>query len=186
MTMRERATLAKIKTLTRRSSSDQQRRPALAEEIKGAGALVDLRPAAERDLARLLGDEALARRLVRMQQRMPVASLPELIVFDWLQRNDIPFVFQGEFKGGRTRLGGTVPDFVVNVGGRGLVLRVQGDYWHTRPGNSEKDFGQKVAMMGRTINGLRVQNVVDLWESDLYQRGERTMQLAMAGIGARG
>lgn len=154
-------------------------------EPLGVVPLWDLVPADVRELARVLGDEAMARRIVKLQAQFPVASLPELICYDWLRRQDAQFVFQGEYGGGRTLHGGQVPDFVISWGGRGLVWRVQGDYWHTLPGTREKDLGQKMQMMGQYVNGLRVAAIVDVWESDVYRRREHTLRMAMAGIGIR-
>lgn len=145
----------------------------------------DLTDANVKRLVRLLGDEHLAQRVAALLQKWPRGTVPELVVYDWLEQKKIPFAYQGEFGGGRSIHGGAVPDFVVNVGGRGLVLRVQGEYWHTLPGQEDRDLAQKLLMMGQYVEGLRVYAVVDVWENDLYQRMDLTMRMALAGIGLR-
>lgn len=136
-------------------------------------------------LTRLLGSERRAKRVSRLLERWPRATIPEMVVYDWLEERNHQFVYQGEFGGGRSIRGGIVPDFVVNWYGKGLVLRVQGEYWHNLPGQKEKDLAQAILMMGQYINGLQVAAVVDIWEDDLYKRLRLTMTMAMAGIGLR-
>ncbi len=176
---------AKIKHLPRRNTVARARPQLQFDEPEGVSPIMDLQPSQLRELTLLLGDEDVAQRVIDLAQKFPLASLPELVVYDWLSREEYQFVFQGEFGGGRTIHGGAVPDFVVNWGGKGLVLRVQGEYWHTLPGQVEKDLGQKMQMMGQYVNGLRVAAIVDVWENDIYKRREHTMQMAIAGIELR-
>lgn len=175
----------KIKHLPRRDTVARKRPELQFEEPAGVSPIMDLQPPDLRELTQLLGSENLARRIIDWQALFPLATLPELIVYDWLTQEQQQFTFQGEFGGGRKLRGGAVPDFVVNWGGKGLVLRVQGEYWHTLPGQGDRDFVQKMQMMGQYVNGLQVASVVDVWEDDLYQRREHTMTMAMAGIELR-
>lgn len=175
----------KIKHLPRRNTVARKRPPLLFDEPAGVSAIWDLTPANLRELTLLLGDEKLAQRVIDLQGRFPLASLPELVVYDWLEKGKHQFTFQGEFGGGRQLRGGAVPDFVVNWGGRGLVLRVQGEYWHSLPGQVERDMVQRMQMLGQYVNGLQVAAVVDVWEQDIYKRRDYVMKMALAGIGLR-
>ena len=148
-------------------------------------ALLDLRSVELRRLTGIVGDEALAGRVEKLALRFPNATIPELSVYDWLRRQQVEFTFQGEFGGGRSLRGGAVPDFVIDQGGHGLVWRVQGEYWHSRLGNRDKDLAQKIAMMGQNVSGVRVGTVVDVWERDIYQRREHTLRMALAGASIR-
>ena len=176
-----RAKLAKIKSLPR-----AERRARVAPpDLPAVEAIVELLDPALRELVGLLGDERTAQRVARLQGEFPLASVPELVVYDWLGRQQIPFTFQGSLFGGRAMKGGAVPDFVVNDGGRGLVWRVQGTYWHTQPGARNKDLIEKLRMLGAEFDGLRIEAVVDLWEEDIYRRRPEIFRLALAGVGLR-
>ena len=141
------------------------------------------------ELRRLLGDDPrtmrLIKRILRLEQRLPGASLPELIAYDWLQRRGVRFDYQGEAFGGRVIRGGVVPDFVIWVGPGVLVWRIQGDYWHTQLAQKEEDLEDALRLLSGTVYGQPVWAVVDCWESDIYQDPERVFRLAMAGIGLR-
>ena len=165
-----------------RRSTVSKKRPAPLAPVPSVAPFMDLVAADEKELTNLLGDARLARRLIKLQARMPQASLPELIAYDWLEKYQIQFLYQGEYGGGRQVRGGQVPDFVINWGGKGLVWRVQGDYWHTKPGARENDIVGKMQLMGSWVNGLQVRNIVDVWESQLYKRYDFVLTMAMAGI----
>ena len=173
---------AKIKHLPRRNTVARAKPDLQFDEPAGVSAIMDLQPSQLRELTLLLGDEDVAQRVIDLAQKFPLASLPELVVYDWLSREEYQFTFQGEFGGGRKQKGGAVPDFVVNWGGKGLVLRVQGEYWHTLPGQVEKDYAQRLQMMGQYVNGLQVTSIVDVWEEPIYRRLDYVMRMAMAGI----
>lgn len=98
--------------------------------------------------------------------RIPMAgTLPEQMValaLVWLR---LFFSVQMNEDGGRLRMGGSVVDFLVmGAGGKkGLVIRVQGDYWHSLPDRKLTDAVQwdRLHAMGY--------RVADLWESDIYR-----------------
>lgn len=149
--------------------------------------VVDLLTDEEGELIRLLGgDRQLARRAMRLRGQYPLASFPELITYDWLQQRNLSFTFQAKLFGGRAVRGGVVPDFLLNYGGQGMIWRIQGEYWHTRPGNRNKDLNEKIRLLGSEQNGLRIEHVIDIWEDDVYNKRPQVFHLALAGIGLRG
>jgi hypothetical protein len=89
-------------------------------------------------------------------------TLPELLVEAALRKAGVEFRAQVD-------LGWARPDFVVFVGASAVVLRVQGDYWHSRAGAVANDAAQKDRLERHTVFGLPVQAVVDLWEHDVYE-----------------
>lgn len=134
-----------------------------------------------------LGSESLAKKLQKLRdKKYPDATLPELVCLEWLERKRYKFEFQVWLLGGRVLKGGQVVDVVVDVGARVMILEVQGNYWHTRPGAIQRDEGQKYALLGLTVWGKKVAGVIALWESRLVQpvasKREQVMQLAMRGI----
>ena len=139
---------------------------------------MDLLPDAVRDLARRVGAR-WAKAVQRLQEQGVVGSTPELLVYAWLTEKKIPFDFQSSMFGGRTFRGGAVPDFVLKHLSQVIVVRVQGEYWHARTG--EDDRAEKVRLLGASWQGRRIARVVDVWESDVLDRLERTMEAAVAG-----
>lgn len=134
-----------------------------------------------------LNDEKLAKRLVKLQKQFPVATLPELVVYDWLLKEHMRFQYQVELFGGRRTRGGLLPDFVVELGSRTLAWQVQGEYWHSVGLKGDADRTANLRMLGQIVNGRRIDAVVELWETDLYQRSKRTttLRLALSGVGMR-
>lgn len=147
----------------------------------------DVVPPEVRQLTNLLeGDQQLAERILSRQLEFPMASIPELITREWLLAERIPHTFQGSLFGGRPVHGGAVADFVIPRGGNAMVWRVQGTYWHTRPGVQEKDLAQKLRLLGGEFNGMKITEVVDIWEEDIYRNRPGVFHRALAGIGMRG
>lgn len=116
------------------------------------------------DLIKIAVLEAIAQLPTNDQRRIPfAATLPEMIValvLIWLR---LPFVTQISEQGGRMFLGGSVVDFLVQLGGRVVVVRVQGDYWHSLPDRKQKDIMQwdRLHFKGYLV--------ADLWEGELYR-----------------
>jgi hypothetical protein len=143
-----------------------------------------------RDFHQRLGgkgtDLSLARRAATLQRRMPQATLPELVAYDWLKANNHQFEYQVQVAGGRSIQGGLVPDFIVNRGATGMVWLVQGEYWHSSLGQSERDKLAVNSFRGLVVNGLKIEDVVQLWEDDVYNKRPQVFEWAMEGIGLRG
>tara|TARA_R110000868_G_scaffold21307_3_gene88533 strand:- start:3718 stop:4290 length:573 start_codon:yes stop_codon:yes gene_type:complete len=148
--------------------------------------LLDLEDPAIKELRRTLGDdpktERLIKRIIKLRVKEPLASLPELIAYDWLSGKGIPFIYQGSADGGRMMRGGQVPDFVIPMAGMAICWRIQGEYWHSRPGAKEQDLVNKIALLGGTAAGLPVSAVVDCWEGQIYADYNRVFTLALAGV----
>jgi hypothetical protein len=137
-------------------------------------------PEAMRNLEERIGTR-WARQVVALQARGVLGSVPELMVYSWLEARTIPFDFQSSMFGGRMQLGGQVPDFILKHLPELLVWRVQGDYWHSRPGTHEQDRLEKAMLLGAVVDGKKVSAVVDLWEHDIYDRIDDTLKAAMVG-----
>ena len=75
------------------------------------------------------------------------------------------FMFQAQQSelGGRLQLGGGVVDFKVFVGAGIVIVRVEGDYWHSLPERILKD-----AVQYDRLHRLGYR-VADLWEGDIYR-----------------
>lgn len=113
------------------------------------------------------------------------ASYPEFLCFDWLERvkkmtENVDFVFQFPVMGGKTRFGGFVLDFFFP--GRGLAWFVQGLEFHfVDPQDRARDRLARAIVSGR---GVRV---VEVFEDDIIQRTNLTLERAMNGeqVGGR-
>lgn len=118
---------------------------------------------------------------------MSSGTVPELIAYDWLQRNSYPFTFQAELYGGRATAGGLLPDFVVETGaGVGMAWQIQGEYWHGKSGDKKvSDAEAAMRLVGQVVGGVRIEKVIYLWESDLYEKRPQVFQYAVAGISLR-
>lgn len=144
------------------------------------------KPSAGDDLvelwARALDDRSLAQRCAKLRAQYPVGSLPEFVCYDWLTRHNIPFLYQAAVYGGRSRSGGLLPDFVV-MSGAAMVWQVQGDYWHAKPEAILKDDRNVGRYRGSVVQGVRIAEVVELWEARLIGRAlrEQTLRAALAG-----
>lgn len=153
---------------------------------RGAG-MLDLMPEALRELARRVG-RSRASTVWRLMRRGIVGSLPELLTFHWLRRRALAFEYQSPRMGGRGRAGGTVVDFIIYdlAPGGVYVWRVMGEYWHVTPEVQGKDEEQARRLLRMRVSGRPVVAVVDLWESDIYDRDPEVFELAEAGVGLRG
>jgi len=147
---------------------------------------LDLTPPALRDIAKRIG-ERRARRVWRLMQRGIVATLPEYLTIDWLERRPwLRYHFQSEQMGGWLVAGGAVVDFLVGgLSAEGwYVWRIQGEYWHAS--TQAKDDAQRHRLLQLRIAGVPVVAVVDLWERDIYDRSPEVFEMAEMGIGLRG
>jgi hypothetical protein len=67
------------------------------------------------------------------RRRIPDGTLPEQMVAWALVKDHYLFQSQQREGGGPLRLGGGVVDFLVQMGTSVVVIRVQGDFWHSLP-----------------------------------------------------
>ena len=144
-----------------------------------------LYPVEYADLLAKVGDEGLVKRLLKLKQRFPVGTYPELLTYDWLQRQPLTFEYQVELYGGRGAPGALIPDFVIFEGKGCDVWLVQGEYWHTLAGRRPHDEVARLRMLGTLIHGAKVNEVIELWEDDIYSQRPRVFWLALAGMEMR-
>lgn len=116
---------------------------------------------------RICGDSdkalKLAGRFLKLKAQFKSITLPEGLAYIWLEDQKIDFQFQAEAFGARRFFGGAVPDFMIYE--TGVVWRIQGNYWHSRPSILASDAEQKIKLANSVIDGRRVTAVVDVWES---------------------
>ena len=146
---------------------------------------IDARPDKEKEWARTLEDDALAKRVYTLWLKWPDATLPELVVWIELTKRNVQFDYQVQILGGRRIRGSLTPDFVVKRGGEGLVIEVNGSYWHEGAEKEEKDRGDLLRMIGVTVSGVKITQAVTVWDRDLYPGKSRrriTMENALAGM----
>lgn len=100
----------------------------------------------------------------------------EWIVYWWLTKEKIPFVYQSPFGGGRKQIGGQVVDFEVTDRVPSLLIGVQGEYFHYRTG------GQRArSLMSKVVLQARGYMVVYVLGRDLQTRPDYTMRAALRG-----
>jgi hypothetical protein len=144
------------------------------------------------DIARTIGtgkqeDYQLAKRIRKLQlakvgNGITSGTIPELVLHDWLSQNGYQFEFQPWLSGGRGMAGGVVPDFVINVGGQGVVWLPHGEYWHSKPDTMQSDAVDIALMLGQDVNGLIITKVVQMWEQRIYRDRPQIFQFGIAGI----
>ena len=153
---------------------------------RGVQLQLDLMPEDMRAAAARIGTDR-AREVQELRDRGIEGSLPELCTYEWLERRKLAFDFQSAQMGGRRVRGGTVVDFIIyGLSGNGVYQwRVQGDYWHSSRESARNDAELARRLRRLKIGGEPVAAVVDLWESDIYDRYPRVFQLAEFGEGLR-
>lgn len=127
--------------------------------------LKEARPAKPEAVARPETPWTKGNPLEEKAQQGVIGSLPERILWRWLELQRIPYEAQVAMFGGRRVKGGLVVDFVAyGLAARPVALRIQGEYWHgQKPGEAAQDDAQAVRMRQAGLI------VVDLWESDVYR-----------------
>lgn len=139
----------------------------------------------EVELARVLRDDALARRIISLQNKdYPYGTMPELIMVDYLQKRGERYKYQAQLFGG-WRSGGLIPDFVVSRAGLARAILINGNYWHNVPGKKVKDASDKLRLLNSYFDGDKITDVTIVWESQLMQPNparEAVMQDAITGI----
>lgn len=121
----------------------------------------------------------LAKRILRLWKKVSSATLPEIMVMLWLNERKLPYLYQADIDGGRGKRGGIVPDFVLPISGTAKVLNVQGSYWHR---DKARDIQTRLSLLGKTVNGWKIDRVLYLKELDIYRRLNDVMEAAMRGI----
>lgn len=136
----------------------------------------------EADIARLVGSQRIARKVIALMRQYPNGTLPELLVMDWLNDVGEEYVYQAPLNGGRSVKGGLVADFLVPVGAGWACWFIQGDYWHTKVGTIEKNTVDKTVALAQEYAGRKVESALELWEGRLYKQRDYICQMAMSGI----
>jgi hypothetical protein len=109
-------------------------------------------------------------------------SSTEVLVYDWLDRNAVPFQAQVNVMGGRIE-NGAVVDFALFHQAEGvMVWRVQGGYWHGSNESQSSDKSEKVRLMSATIDGQPIVDVIDLREADVVHSRMMLLPDALLGI----
>lgn len=132
--------------------------------------------------ARICGDDAvkLTKQHLALKQQFPRITLPESIVYVILKSLRVDFIYQADAFGGRVIQGGQVPDFMIPD--LQMVLRIQGDYWHSRRAQREKDLLDRIALLSAEIQGRPIQFVIDIWESRVLDCSrKKVVQMALRG-----
>lgn len=132
-----------------------------------------------------IGDTKIAKAVVSLKEKFPNGTTPELVTMDWLNRQQIRYIYQAQY-GKRNRSGSSSTDFVVSSNGRGMAWEINGEYWHTRYKTPGSDAARAMRLMNQTVGGIIITKVVALWESDIYKRPDKVFELAMMGEGLRG
>lgn len=138
-----------------------------------------------RQLEKIGGDKQLAQKIMKLKAQYPVATIPELLTYEWLSRKNIQFEFQAVFAGGRARRGGLVPDFLLRRGASGaMVWHIDGERWHDPlfHGRGYRDISADIRMMGKTISGLRVEKIIHITDTAIYRSYPQVYDYALAGM----
>lgn len=157
-----------------------------AAQVEGYAYIVD--PLVQEIWQRLGGqpqDQSTAERVAKLKEalyRTYEGTIPELVVYDWLEQNNIPYSFQAFVYGGRSKRGGVVPDFVVWPGGRGLAWFIDTNYWHTKPEVAASDITDRIRLLGAVVDGIRIEKVIALWEDNIYLQRPLVFQMALSGV----
>lgn len=154
--------------------------PSLSEAVEE-----DDRSDLEQRIAREVGSNRLARKLMELLDRFPQATVPELIALEFLDRRGIDYEYQVPIFGGRQQKGGQILDMVVKFGvGRAYAWRIQGQVIHSLRGRPQLDAIQESALIGAQIGGTTIHDVLDIYDSRLEDedRRQRVLEAALAGI----
>jgi hypothetical protein len=138
-----------------------------------------------RELGGTNADYKLAKRVVGMMPGYPAASAIELVTYDWLSAHQIKFDFQAVLYGGRRAEGGILPDFVVQGAGGWLAWLINGEYWHSQSMNQGRDEIARMKLVGADYKGMRITDMVELWEKDVLRKRPQIFEQALLGIGLR-
>ena len=172
---------AKRKQSQKRLSKKPKQLPELKDQ-KREEKPIDLVDDRVRQAERQLGDLKLAKKVVKLQDEFPAGTLPELTAMEWLRSRHHTYFYQVEVLGGRPA-GGLVPDFVLPRGGEALALLVHGTYWHEGFAQKQRDATSVTRIKGSVVFGHRITDVVEVWDTKLFDDRTNTMNAAVAGVG---
>jgi hypothetical protein len=179
--MRKPQAMKTMMFLDRKRGDAKRQEPANVD--LGRGYAPDLTDDRLAELTREFGnDEALAKRIMALQEKFPNATLPELCCMDYLDRERFRYAFQAIVDGGWAQRGGLIPDFVVDCRGVGTAILVNGDYWHTRGEKEEDDAITRLRLMGAYTHGIEIDRVIFVWETRLMRNQTHTMDMAVIGV----
>ena len=133
-------------------------------------------------LGRRSRDLRVAKRVAKLVEQFPNATIPELVTMDWLNQQNIEYKYLAQVLGGHARKGGVEADFLLQVGGVGMVWLINGNYWHSRPEVVASDVVDRLRFIGATRYGIRIEKVVALWERRIYEDRPTVFELALAGV----
>jgi hypothetical protein len=136
----------------------------------------------EADITRLVGSAKVAKKVLALMKQYPNGTVPELLVMDWLNERQEEYVYQVPLSGGRAVKGGLVADFLVPVGAAWACWFIQGDYWHTKVGTTEKNTADKTVALAQEYDGREIELALELWEGKLYKQREFVCSMALQGI----
>jgi hypothetical protein len=155
----------------------------------GCDYVLDLRDRTALEVWRRIGqrskDWKLAQRVATLLRTYPNGTIPELVAMDWLNQQQIEYIYLAQIYGGHARKGGVEVDLLFRYAGVGIAWLVHGEYWHSRPEVSASDAIDRLRFLGATYHGIRIDKVVALWESDIYFERPRVFELGVLGLGLR-
>lgn len=138
------------------------------------------------ELVRTLGSLTTAKRILRLQGSYPNGTLPELVVMDYLNRTGAEYIYQLAAFGGRGEAAGQgfVPDFLTWTDrAQGTVINVNGYYYHSSAEKRQRDESYKIRLLGQWFSGVRVAQVVTVWDIDVMSGGaDNVIRNAMLGM----
>lgn len=132
-----------------------------------------------------IGDVKVTKAVLNLKQTYPNGTTPELVTMDWLNRNQIRYIYQAQY-GARTVRGSSSTDFVVVSNGMGIAWEINGVYWHTRFKTAQSDASRALLLLNKVISGVKIDKVVALWEPDIYKKPKQVFEMALMGEGLRG
>lgn len=109
----------------------------------------------------------IAKRFGRLLEEYTVITLPEAIYYEGMEQRKREFDYQSALMGGRSELGGLVVDFMVRIPGGWLAVLVNGDFWHNKPMQRERDFQTKERAIGLNYQDGTILYSIEIWESTL-------------------
>lgn len=141
-------------------------------KIRNEPLTADLEPRLKRAYYNTCGEPEERKEIVdrfgQLLEQEPNITYPEAIFWYTLEKLNVEeFSYQSALFGGRAELGGLVVDFIVNVGGFNVAVLVNGNWWHNRPVQRERDFLTKESVIGQTWQGVPILYAVEIWESKL-------------------